>query len=162
MKKLLLTLCMALMAITASARYISEPSLQGEGAFGAHVLFGTFAPNPGIGLRTQYFIVDNVRAAVSFDYFFKHNGYSMWDLNADAHYVWNIGDSFRIYPLIGVTFASWKDHPLNDIDNRVGLNAGAGIQLKLVDNLWVGAEAKMQEMRTYRQGVFNLNATICF
>lgn len=162
MKKLLLTLCMALMAISASARFISEPSMQGESAIGAHVLFATKFPNPGVGLRYSYFIVDHVRAELMFDYLFKNKGYTMWDINANAHYVWNIGESFRIYPLVGVFFASWKDHPLDDIDNRVGVNVGAGIQLKIVDNLWLGAEAKMQEMRHYHQGVFNLNATYCF
>lgn len=162
MKKLLLTLCMAFVAIGVSARYISEPSLQGEKAIGAHVLYGTKIPNFGVGLRYQQFIYDHVRVEGVFDYLIKNKDVSMWDINLNAHYVWNLGEYVRIYPLAGICFASWKEHITESHDNRVGVNIGAGLQVKVVDNLWLGAEAKLQEMRHYGHGVFDVNITYCF
>lgn len=162
MKKILLTLCMVFVAIGASARYISEPSLQGEKAIGAQILYATKVPNIGFGVRYQQFVIDHVRAEATFDYFIKNKELSMWDINLNAHYVWNIGSSFRIYPLAGVCFASWKENITDDKDFRVGLNMGAGLQVKLVDNLWLGAEAKCQAMRDFTQGVFDVNVTYCF
>ena len=162
MKKLFLTFCMVLVAMSTSARYISEPSLQGEKAIGANLLYGTKIPNFGIGLRYQHFVIDHVRVEGVFDYLIKNEEFSMWDINANVQYVWNIGSSFRIYPLAGVCFASWKNHLVDDTDPRVGLNVGAGLQVKVAENLWVGAEAKMQEMRHYHQGVFYLYASYCF
>ncbi|MBR3513412.1 MAG: porin family protein [Bacteroidaceae bacterium] len=162
MKKLLLTLCMALMTMSASARYFSEPSLQGENAVGAHLLYGTEVPNFGLGVRYQRFIIDHVRVEGVFDYLIKNKELSMWDINLNGHYVWNIGEHVRLYPLVGVCFASWKEHITNDHDNRVGLNLGAGLQVALGNNWWVGAEAKVQEMRHYSQGVFDVNISYCF
>lgn len=150
------------MAMNVSARYIFEPSQKGESAVGVQILYASWTPNIGIGARYQYCVIDNVRAELMFDYFIKNKGYSMWDINLNAHYVWNIGEHFRLYPLAGVCFASWKDHVLNDTDPRIGLNVGAGLQVRVKENFWLGAEAKLQEMRTYHQGVVNLNATYCF
>ena len=162
MKKILLTLCMALVAVGASARYISEPSMQGEKAIAAHYLIATKTPNMGLGIRYQQFVVDHVRVEGMFEYLFKHKELSMWSCNFNGHYVWNLGSSFRIYPLAGICFGSWKEHVTDDKDFRVGLNVGAGLQVKLMDNLWLGAEARLQEMRHYGQGVFDVNIAYCF
>jgi len=162
MKKIILTLCMAFIAMGASARYFTEYSMQGENAIGAHLALGTKVPNFGAGLRYQRFVIDHVRAEAVFDYFIKNDELSMWDINLNAHYVWNLGEHIRLYPLAGLCFCSWKEYNPDDHDNRLGLNVGAGLQVKLRDNWWVGAEAKIQETRHYHQGVFDVNISYCF
>lgn len=176
MKKYLLTLCMALVTIGASARYLSEPSLKSENSFGFHLGYATEVPNVGFGLRYQHFILDHIRVEGVWDYYIQNKKLSMWDLNANIHYVWNIGERVRIYPLVGLGYARWGIHDVflgnhdqygqprleTDHDNRLGVNVGAGLQVALNNSWWVGAEAKLQEMRHYDQGVFDVNITYCF
>ena len=99
MKKLFLTLCIALFSVGAFAQE------QGEMAIGGSLNFNTKASMFGIGARYQYFIIDNLRGDGEFTYYFKKDGVSMFTVLASANYLINVADKIDVYPIAGLGFA---------------------------------------------------------
>lgn len=95
MKKLLLLVCAAVMSLSASAQ-------AGDKALGAQLVFGSETNSLGFGVKGQYYFTDHIRGEGSFDYFFKRKGLSMWDVNANVHYLFDVADKFKVYPLAGL------------------------------------------------------------
>lgn len=81
---------------------------KGEKAVGVNLGYGTEISNLGIGAKFQYGITDAIRTEASFNYFLKKDGASMWDVNVNAHYLFPIVDRFKVYPLLGLTYANCK------------------------------------------------------
>ena len=78
-----------------------------KGAFelGGSVILGTGDDftNYGLGARARYSFTDHFRGDLNADYFLKKDDITMYDFNANLHYLFNLGDSgFRIYPLAGI------------------------------------------------------------
>ena len=156
MKKLFLTLCVALVSVGAFAQ-------KGEQAVGAHVLYGTDAQNIGFGAKYQYNVTDNIRLEAVGDYYLKTDGFSMFDVNVNGHYLFTLSDKVTVYPLVGINYTSWKQENIIEFDNEeiedypydmdvsnelkdssIGFNIGGGIQYKLSDRIRIGAELKYQ------------------
>ena len=74
MKKLFLTLCVALFSVGAFAQE------KGDMAVGASFNYNTDASMVGIGARYQYFIIDNLRCDAEFAYYLKKDGVSMFTI----------------------------------------------------------------------------------
>ena len=91
---------------------------QGKQAVGGSLSYGTETESVGIGAKYQYNITNEIRIEPSMDYFFKHNGLSMFDINANVHYLVPIASNVKIYPLAGFTFTSWHQD--------LGIGAGFG------------------------------------
>lgn len=152
MKKLFLTLCVALFSVGAFAQE------KGEMAVGGSLNFNTDASMFGIGARYQYFIIDNLRADGEFTYYFKKNGASMFTVLASANYLIPIADKFAVYPIAGLGFAHTsvsKDFDWDDGDSSIhgsisGSSSdfigqfGAGAQYFFTDKLGVNFDAKYQ------------------
>lgn len=81
---------------------------KGEKAVGVNLGYGTEISNLGIGAKFQYGITDAIRTEASFNYFLKKDGANMWDVNVNAHYLFPIADKFKVYPLVGLTYANCK------------------------------------------------------
>lgn len=92
-----MTLCVVLVTLGASAQ-------KGEKAVGANISYGSEWKNIGIGAKGQYSFTDNIRGEVSFDYFLKKEGMSMWDINANIHYMFNVAEKIKVYPLAGIGY----------------------------------------------------------
>lgn len=149
MKKIFMTLCIALVTLGASAQ-------KGEQNVGAHVLYGTDAGNIGFGVKYQNSITDAIRLEAVGDYYLKTDGFSMFDVNVNGHYLFPLSDKFTVYPLVGINYTSWKqenavsfgekykDDNIDIKDTSIGLNIGGGIQYKLTDKIRIGAELKYQ------------------
>lgn len=60
---------------------------QGKQAIGGNLSYGTEIESVGIGLKYQYNITDQIRIEPSMNYFFKNDGLSMFDINANIHYL---------------------------------------------------------------------------
>lgn len=101
MKKLFLILCVALVSVGAFAQ-------KGEQKVGLNLNYGTEISNVGLGAKYQYGITDAIRLEGSFDYFFKKDGASLWDINVNAHYLFPFANKFAAYPLVGLTYANCK------------------------------------------------------
>ena len=89
MKKLLLLVCAAVMTLSASAQ-------AGDKALGAQFVFGSETNSIGLGVKGQYYFTDQLRGEASVDYFFKNKGVSMWDINANVHYLFDVADKVKV------------------------------------------------------------------
>ena len=62
----------------------------GEWSLGGQFVFGTEGSMPGVGLKFQSNYSHAWRSAVSGNYYFKKNGVSCFDLNAEQHYLFEL------------------------------------------------------------------------
>lgn len=166
MKKLFLAMCIALVSLNASAQ-------KGEQNIGAHVLYGTDAKNIGFGAKYQYNVTDAIRLEAVGDYYLKKEGFSMFDINLNAHYLFPISDKVTLYPLVGINYTSWKQDDFIDLGDyesdgesngdisgsSIGLNIGGGVQYKLTNHIRIGAELKYQTITGYNSAIIGIGAT---
>ena len=127
---------------------------KGEMAVGGNLLYGTEINMLGIGGKFQYFITNDIRGEASFNYYFSNNGFHMWDLNANAHYLFNIAPKFRAYPLAGLTVVSKCYNKTDESITHFGLNLGGGCEYDIRHNFVVNAEFKYSIVSTIDQAVF--------
>ncbi len=151
MKKLLLLVCAAVMTLSASAQ-------AGDKALGAQFVFGSETNSIGLGVKGQYYFTDQLRGEASFDYFFKNKGVSMWDINANVHYLFDVADKVKVYPLAGLGYTNWSYKLEYDnvtlakgTDGRLAVNLGGGAEYELTKDLSVNAELKYQIINNYNQ-----------
>lgn len=149
MKKLFLLMVMCCIAsMTAFAQ-------ENKWRAGVNIGYGTDISKPFIGVRAQYDIIEQLSIAPSFNYYFKSSedigygeeiDYNYWDIDVDVH--WNVlrGESYKVYPLVGLTYlhgkASYEGE--SESDSWIGANVGVGAQLNFGTNWCVGIEAKYQ------------------
>ena len=162
MKKLLLLVCAAVMSLSASAQ-------AGDKALGAQLVFGSETNNIGLGVKGQYYFTDQLRGEASVDYFFKNKGVSMWDINANVHYLFDVADKFKVYPLAGLGYTNWSYKLEYDnvtlskgTDGRLAVNLGGGAEYELTKDLSVNAELKYQIINNYNQLVLGVGVAYKF
>ena len=162
MKKLLLLVCAAVMSLSASAQ-------AGDKALGAQLVFGSETNNIGLGVKGQYYFTDQLRGEASVDYFFKNKGVSMWDINANVHYLIDVADKFKVYPLAGLGYTNWSYKLEYDnvtlakgTDGRLAVNLGGGAEYELTKDLSVNAELKYQIINNYNQLVLGVGVAYKF
>ena len=162
MKKLLLLVCAAVMSLSASAQ-------AGDKALGAQLVFGSETNNIGLGVKGQYYFTDQLRGEASVDYFFKNKGVSMWDINANVHYLIDVADKFKVYPLAGLGYTNWSykyEFPglpvVEGSDGRLAVNLGGGAEYELTKDLSVNAELKYQIISNYNQLVLGVGVAYKF
>ena len=129
---------------------------------GVHLSYGTEIESFGIGVKYQYNITDNIRLEPSMNYFFENNGVDMFDLNANAPYLFPMASNIRVYPLAGLTFASWDAGKGVDNITRLGVNLGGGAEFDIADNLMLNFELKYQFVSDLDQAVFNVGIAYMF
>ncbi len=144
MKKLFLLVCAAVMSLSASAQ-------AGDKAVGAQLVFGSETNSIGVGVKGQYYFTDQIRGEASFDYFLKNKGISMWDINANVHYLFDVANKVKVYPLAGLGYTNWSykyEYPGHSViegsDGRLAINLGGGAEYELTKDLSVNAELKYQ------------------
>ena len=78
--------------------------------------FGDSYTNVGLGAKYQYNIIDNLRLEPNFNYYFKKDYLSMWDLSVNVHYLFTLYEGLNFYPLAGIGVAGGKaeDEPLGE------------------------------------------------
>ena len=162
MKKLLLLVCAAVMSLSASAQ-------AGDKALGAQLVFGSETNSIGLGVKGQYYFTDQIRGEASVDYFFKNKGVSMWDINANVHYLFDVADKFKVYPLAGLGYTNWSykyEFPglpvVEGSDGRLAVNLGGGAEYELTKDLSVNAELKYQIISNYNQLVLGVGVAYKF
>lgn len=162
MKKLLLLVCAAVMSLSASAQ-------AGDKALGAQLVFGSETNSLGLGVKGQYYFTDQIRGEASVDYFFKNKGVSMWDVNANVHYLIDVADKFKVYPLAGLGYTNWSykyEFPglpvVEGSDGRLAVNLGGGAEYELTKDLSVNAELKYQIINNYNQLVLGVGVAYKF
>lgn len=159
MKKLLLTLACAMTSLFASAQAKTA-------AVGLNLNYGTEIESLGLGVKGSYCFTDHIRGEASFNYFFPKDHFTMWEINANAHYLFNIGDKFKVYPLVGLTYVHghWSNKYSVESNNtgKFGVNLGGGAQYDLTDNLMLNFEVKYSLVSDLDQCVISLGAAYKF
>ena len=162
MKKLLLLVCAVVMSLSASAQ-------AGDKALGAQLVFGSETNSIGLGVKGQYYFTDQLRGEASVDYFFKNKGVSMWDINANVHYLFDVANKVKVYPLAGLGYTNWSYKLEYDnvtlakgTDGRLAVNLGGGAEYELTKDLSVNAELKYQIISNYNQLVLGVGVAYKF
>lgn len=146
MKKLFLALCVAMSSLCALAE-------SGDMAAGLNLNYGIGLGdykfnNPGIGVKYQYSFSDVIRAQASFNYGFKNKGVSCWDVTADVHYLFNVSENIRVYPLVGIGYAKLKasgDVKFVDSEGEISSAEASSSLGRMLVNLGVGGEYLLTE-----------------
>lgn len=156
MKKFLAFVVVAIMGVSAAS------AQKGAMAVGGNLLYGTEINSVGLGAKFQYGILENLRGEASFNYYFQNKGFRMWDLNANAHYLFDIAPKFRAYPLAGLTVVNKSYCDVDDSVTRFGLNLGGGCEYDVTPNVALNAEFKYSIVSTIDQAVFSVGAVYKF
>ncbi len=101
--------------------------------------------NFGMGAKYQYSITDHIRLEPAFTYYFKKDYISMWDLMANAHYLFKVADEkLNLYPIVGVGAFGAKASVFgySSSDTNFAVNLGAGAEYRVSQNISVSAELK--------------------
>lgn len=173
-KILVSAVCLAMSAVVAQA---------GDCKFGVGpgVFYATQLKSMGVGVRAQpYFDGNHIRSVCSLNYFFEKDGVSMFELNADAHYQFNITDKFHVYPLAGFVL-DWvhvntstkvdvpkgfeqyvEDNSESSTKSYFGVNIGGGIEYLVTPHIGVGIEGKYSYLYKIDQGVVGLYVNYIF
>lgn len=149
MKKVLMILAVM---IAFAANVNAQDSKMAVGLTGNYGSGDSYT-NYGLGAKFQYAFTENWRAEVSGDYFFKKDYISMWDVNADIHYLFNLGGSgFKLYPLAGVSLVGTSVDVLgvSTSDSKFGFNYGLGAEYPISSNLKLMLEGKGQSAENTR------------
>lgn len=148
--------------IVAVMGYGFASAQKGEMAVGGNLLYGTEINMVGIGAKFQYGITDEIRGEASFNYYFPNKGYHMWDLNLNAHYLFDFASKFRAYPLAGLTVVCKSYSKTDESVTRFGLNLGGGCEYDISSNFVLNAEFKYSIVSSIDQAVFSLGAAYKF
>lgn len=158
MKKIFITLFIALFGLGASAQ------TKGEQNIGVHILYGTDWSNIGFGVKYQNNITDAIRLEAVGEYYPETDGYSMFDISINGHYLFPLSDKVIAYPLVGLNYTSDKQKlGMDDVEededvfenknSNIGLNFGGGIQYNLTNKFRIGAELNYQLLNGLNIGV---------
>ena len=160
MKKVVLMALFALVSVVASAQSV-----------GVHLAYGTDIERLGLGVKGRYTFTDNMRGEASFNYFFKSNNVTFWDLNANAHYLFALNDKLTLYPLAGLSYlhasGSYEVYApqrikYSESSGHLGFNLGGGVDYALSENWSLNAELKLQLVKNSTQGVLNVGVVYNF
>ena len=148
---------------------LSASAQAGDKAVGAQLVFGSETNSIGLGVKGQYYFTDQIRGEASFDYFLKNKGISMWDINANVHYLFDVANKVKVYPLAGLGYTNWSykyEYPGHSViegsDGRLAINLGGGAEYELTKDLSVNAELKYQIVSHYNQLVLGVGVAYKF
>ena len=158
MKKLFMVAIILMVGVSAA---MAQKDVK---AVGLNLNYGSEIKNVGIGAKFQYGITEAVRIEPSFNYYLEKDGLSMWDLNANVHYLIDVAEKTKVYPLAGIGYANFKsswgfeydeEYDYGDyysLKSRNGwdydeedMEGGSVNSGEIVVNLGVGAEYQLNE-----------------
>lgn len=170
-------MCAALVGLCASAQEKGDMAVGLNLGVAPCLESGVSVTNFGIGAKFQYNITSPIRLEADVDYWMKNKGLDVFDISANAHYLFNVGRVLKVYPLVGLGYAHFggggfeeadyeedynniwsRSNSDNEFDiedstssgaNKFLLNVGAGVELPLSDKLSVGAEIKYQYIKNF-------------
>lgn len=156
MKKVLFTMIAALVCLSASAqkgRFGVGLNLNYSPCIEKHVDINNF----GISGKLQYNFTDAFRGELQAGYDFKDKELGLFHAAGNLHYLINITDRFRFYPLAGLGYGR-----LSTDVNKLLVNAGVGMECDVATNLALGLEVKYQYMEDFSRVPISLGITYKF
>lgn len=170
MKKLFLAMIMAVISFCASAQETGDMALGLNIGFAPCLESGADLTNFGLGAKFQYNVTDPIRLEADMEYWFKANGFDVFDITVNGHYLFDVADGFRLYPLVGIGYAhigfgysfdfndyydygygygSRSSYSFSASADKFVFNVGVGCEYDLTDNLALGAEMKLQYIQDF-------------
>ncbi|GHV48630.1 hypothetical protein FACS1894181_04920 [Bacteroidia bacterium] len=146
-KVAIVTIALVTMSVAAGAQEKGDMAAGGNLVLGS----GDSFTNIGIGAKFQYNVTTPIRLEGSFTYFLKKDYLTMWDLSANAHWLFPVADKITVYPLAGLGIlnygSSYGSYSASTSD--IAFNLGGGIDYKLTDKLILNAELKYKISDTW-------------
>lgn len=138
----------------------------GESAIGLNLNYAS-ETSFGLGARYQFNLVDHVRIEPEFNYYFKHDYTSFWDLGANVAYLFPIASDVTVYPLAGVGYMHGKFHGIGEesgsySDKSFQAKLGAGVEFQLLPTTKLIIEPKYQFNDFKNQFIITAGITYCF
>jgi outer membrane protein X len=166
MKRILVSFALCLAGLTSFAQHKGDVGLGINFGVAPCVESGVSLTNVGLGAKFRYNVSNPVRLEADFDYWFKSKSIDFLDLSANVHYVFNAGNKFHIYPLLGIGYARVNSScGITDYDidyngnlnvetgsvgvNRFLVNVGAGVDYDVTDKIALGFELKYQYIQDF-------------
>lgn len=165
MKKVMLVLAVIL-GFAASVNAQTDSKM--AAGINLNLGLGDSYTNYGIGAKYQYAFTDHWRGEADFNYFFKKDHTSFWDIDLNAQYLFHLGNGgVNLYPLAGLGFYNNKFDGWGGSvsDNSLGVNYGVGIEFPLCDSFKLNAEFKGQSGFSSGWGtrwILSVGAAYCF
>ena len=162
MKKIaLLLVCLVAGITTSLAQRAGDSSLGLNLNYASETSFG-------IGARYQYNFTNNVRVEPEFNYYFKHDYCSFWDLGANFSYLFPIASDVVVYPLAGIGYMHGKadveveGYDIEGSDGSFQAKLGAGVEFKLLPTTKLIIEPKYQFNDFENQFIITAGIAYCF
>ena len=186
MKKIFISMCMALVGLCAAAQEQGDMAVGINLGVAPSVESGASVTNFDLGAKFQYNVTAPIRLEADLDYGFKNKGISILTFGINAHYLINVADKFKMYPLVGLGYAnckaSWKtvDFDFEDIlsyympgayipstsssesVSRFFFNIGVGGEYAITDQIALNLEVKYQYIKDFSRIPILLGATYKF
>ena len=116
---------------------------QGKMTVGIHGAYIIDSPhNFGLGANIGYEFIDNLRGVAEFDYYFKKDYVSFWEVDANVEYLFRLsGGKVALYPLIGLNVLGQSVGDTQTVsDSKLGMNIGAGVEIPVSSSIALKAE----------------------
>lgn len=170
--KIIKTVMAVVIALFATTPVLAQEKGEMAVGGGVSVATGDSYTNVGLGAKFQWNPINNLRLEPSFNYFFKKDYLSTWDLSANLHYLIPVGEVVTLYPLAGVGIQNvgldadvdlgyWGKYSFNESDTHFAFNLGAGADIKLSDNWNLNFEFKYK-IADLDRAVFSLGVAYKF
>lgn len=144
LKKHLSMFAIAIIAVAG----LSSPAFarKGEKTLGLSVGYASYNNSAYTNLSFQYSFSKHVRIAPALGYVFQNDRKSAYTFDIDIHFPFKVATGVKLYPLTGVTFNNWSDKGNGHL-NRLGVDAGAGVDLYFTSNLKLSVQGKYSFMK---------------
>lgn len=184
MKKVFISLCIALLGLCASAQEKGDMAVGLNLGVAPCLESGAKVTNFGIGAKFQYNVTNPIRLEADVDYWFKNKGFDVFDVTANVHYLFNVGSKLKIYPIVGIGYAhcglgadlSFNEEDYKDLWSRSSkdelevsassskflFNVGAGVEYPITEKFSIGAEIKYQYIKDFSRLPISIGATYKF
>lgn len=117
---------------------------QAQKTIGAGLTYGSEIENLGLGVNAEFDINQTIDFSPSILFYFKKNGFSMWEVNGNINYIFSQNGP-TIYGIGGINLTTIKVDlgPFGNVsDTELGLNLGIGASFAEMGSVRPFAEAK--------------------
>ena len=106
---------------------------------------GEFLDEQAGNIAHKMMVLGPFRADAQVDHFFKHDGWSLSNININLEYVIPATDAINVYPLAGLALVGFSENNFGFMSHaKAGFNIGAGAELPVNDKWKVFLDAKYQ------------------
>lgn len=154
-------------ALSASGQLIG-----GEKSVGPKIGYISHNQSCVAGLAFQCSVAPHVRIAPEIGCAFRNKSEDAFLIDLNVHMPFAFADVSKasLYPLAGLTFNSWNYHGVSvqdEVDvttheNRLGLNLGAGFDMRCSETLKLNIEAKYSLVKSYSSAIITAGISYVF